>query len=277
MDRLREVKPLPAYRRLTGLTFGALLGLAFGLLPQLPNRIALPGIPLYQPPLGPMGNIALAVLGGALLGLISAWPEGSFGGIALASILSAILIAVGNLIQARPAGNQLMAVPIITIFLSFVLWGMLMPLIAAIRWGVNKLVAGHIDRTPIVTRLTVPALVVLAVGLVAASRLYRGEARFLLARTHALLQEGQAAAGAGALPEAFRAPDVGPFVERAKGDYTLAWERSNIERYRIPRPGKNFDNHSAVVARFKDGWNLVCLYVTPEDVPLCKGFEELPK
>jgi hypothetical protein len=277
MHALTEVKPLPAYRRLTGLAFGALLGLVFGLVSQIPNRIALPGIQLHQPPLGPTGNIALLVLGGALLGLISAWPEGSFAGIALAGIISAVAIVVGNLIQAKPSDNQLMLIPIITLFLSLGFWGMLVPLIAAIRWAVNKLVEGHIDRAPIMKRLTAPALVVLAVVLAGALQLYRAEARVLLARTHTLLQEGQAVASADLLPEALRAPDVGNFIERGKGDYTLVWEHSDIERYRIPRPGKNFDDHSVVVARFENGWNLVCLYVTPEDVPLCKGFEELPR
>ena len=47
-----NVMSIHNYRRLTGLLFGAGLGLMFGLTSQLTNRILLPGIPLYQPPLG---------------------------------------------------------------------------------------------------------------------------------------------------------------------------------------------------------------------------------
>ena len=42
--------------RVFGLALGALLGLVYGLTSQTINRIILPGIPLYQPPLGPAGN-----------------------------------------------------------------------------------------------------------------------------------------------------------------------------------------------------------------------------
>ena len=82
---------------------------------------------------------------------------------------------------------------------------------------------------------------------------------------------------AAGLPPALRDLENGPFLEKGQGAYELAWERQRIERYRIPRPAKNFDYHSVVVARFRNGWNLVCLYVAPDIAPLCRGFEELPR
>jgi len=63
------------YRRWAGLILGALIGLAFGGVSQAVNLLFLPGIPLYQPPFGPDGNLLLALLTGALLGLICAWVE----------------------------------------------------------------------------------------------------------------------------------------------------------------------------------------------------------
>ena len=265
------------YRRLTGLALGAALGLSYGLMSQFLNRIMLPGVPLYQPPLGPIGNFAVCILGGALLGLCTAWREDSVIGTIIISAIAAVLIVGDSLLQARPASSQMMATVINLVFVALPFWGMLVPVIAALRWGVNKLVEGHHDRTRIRSRLPVPVVLVLVVGLVGALSFYRGEARSLLAQTDALLRAGQAASSTGTLPAPLQAPGVGPFIERGQTPYTLAWEQRGIERYRIPRPTENFDNHSLVVARFKNGWNLVCLYVTPEDAPICREFEELPQ
>ena len=265
------------YRRLTGLLFGAGLGLMFGLTSQLTNRMLLPGIPLHQPPLGPLGNVLLSLLAGALLGVISAWPESSIHGTFIASAVSAVVILAGNFAVAAPSGNTLTAVLLTGIFLVLPFWAMLVPLIAALRWGVNKLVDAHADHLPIRAHLTVPILLFLAVGLVGSLTHYRAEARLLISQTHVMLQESQHVANADALTPSLRVPEVGPFLEKGQGAYELSWERQRIERFRIPRPGKNFDYHSVVVARFRNGRNLVCLYIAPEIAPLCKGFEELPR
>ncbi len=249
------------YRRLTGLLFGAGLGLAFGLTSQLTNRLLLPGVPLYQPPLGPLVNMLLSLITGALLGVISAWPESSIQGTFVASAVSALVIVAGNFALARPSGNTLVAILLTGIFLVLPFWAMLVPLIAALRWGVNKLVDAHDEHLPIRSRIAVPILLILAVGVVGYLFHYRTDARLLLTQTHALLQESQAAVNADALPASLRDLEDGPFLEKGRDAYELSWERQRIERFRIPRPGKNFDYHSVVVARFKSGWNLVCLYV----------------
>lgn len=265
------------YRRLTGLRFGAGLGLMFGLTSLLTNPILLPGIPLYQPPLGPLGNIMLCVLTGALLGVISAWPEGSIQGTFIASAISALVIVAGNFALAAPSGNTIVAILLTGFFLVLPFWAMLVPLIAALRWGVNKLVEAHADRLPIRSHITIPTLLLPAVGLVGSLSHYRADARQLLAQTGAWLQESQRAVNADALPPSLRVPEVGSFLEKGRGAYGLSWEHQRIERFGIPRPGKNFDCHSVVVARFASGWNLVCLYIASDIAPLCKGFEELPR
>ena len=265
------------YRRLTGLLFGAGLGLMFGLTSQLTNRILLPGIPLYQPPLGPLGNILASVLAGALLGVLCAWPQSSINGTFIASAVAALTLLTGNALLAEPGRSTLGTRLLTSIVLLLPFWALLAILIAALRWGVNKLVDAHADHLPLRARVTVPAVLLLAVGLIGALPTYRGEARMLLARTHALLREGQAAESAEALPAPLRVPAVGVFLEAGRVPYALSWQQQGIEKYRIARPIENFDNHSAVVARFKNDWNLVCLYITPERPPLCQAFEELPK
>jgi hypothetical protein len=265
------------YRRLTGLLFGAGLGLMFGLTSQLINRILLPGVPLYQPPLGPLGNILASLLTGALLGALCAWPQSSINGTFIASAFAAAVILVGNAVLAEPGRSTLGMRLITSIVLILPFWALLAILIAALRWGVNKLVDAHADHLPLRARVTVPAVLLLVVALIGVLPTYRGETRTLLAHTHALLREGQAAASVEALPAPLRVPAVGAFLEAGRVPYALSWQQQGIEKYRIARPIENFDSHSVVVARFKNDWNLVCLYITPERPPLCQAFEELPK
>lgn len=266
--------PNPGYRRLTGLALGAALGLTYGLAAQWLDRALLPGVPLYQPPLGPAGNLALITLGSALLGLICAGPLESVAGIFLASAVSAAGLLIFTFISARLSGNQLTAVLMTSFVLALPFWGMLVPLLAVLRWGVNRLDEGRRDRTRLPARVSAPLLLILLAAAAGVLTIYRPEARTLLVKTDALLKTAQSAE---ALPESLRALEGGSFIARGRGPYQLAWEQRHIERYHIPRPGRNFDNHSAVVARFADGWNLVCLYITPDEPPLCKGFEELPQ
>jgi hypothetical protein len=265
------------YRRLTGLLFGAALGLTFGLTSQLINRLLLPGVPLYQPPLGPLGNILASLLAGGLLGAICAWPESSISGTFIASAFAAAAILVGNAVLTEPGRSTLGMRLLTSIVLVLPFWALLALLIATLRWAVNKLVDAHADHLPIRARVTVPVVLLLIAGLVGAVPTYRSEARTLLTRMHAMLREGQAAASVEALPAPLRAPEVGVFLEAGRVPYTLSWQQQGIEKYRIARPIENFDSHSVVVARFKNNWNLVCLYLTPEHPPLCQAFEELPK
>ncbi len=95
--------------------------------------------------------------------------------------------------------------------------------------------------------------------------------RDLLRRTDAMLEAARATRDTP--------PALGPveqFAAHRDEPYRLSWEGSDIERFRIPRPGRNFDQHSAVIARFASGWSLVCVYITPEEPPLCRGFDVLP-
>lgn len=268
--------PNDANRRLTGLALGGGLGLIYGLTSQLINRAFLPGVPLYQPPGGPAGNIALSAAAGAGLGLICAWPLGSIPGIFLASALSAAVIVIGSFIEARVSGNVLVAAAVTGVFLALPFWAMLVPLLTALRWGVNRLDEAQRDAVRLSARVPAPLILALLVAAAGALSLYRLEARDLLARTHHLLQVAQDATTVEGLPQPLRAPDVAGFIEHGRGPYQLAWERERIARYRIPRPGRNFDEHSVVVARFANGWNLGCLYIAPDEMPFCKGFEELP-
>lgn len=273
MITLQFSPPDDRYRRWTGLVLGGLLGLTYGIVAQFINRVAMPAVPLYQPPYGAVGNSALYALGGGILGMICAWPLGSVQGTFLASAVSAAIIVIGSFIEAGLSETVLAAVAVTGIFLALPFWGMLVPILGALRWGVNGLEEAHRDRLPWSARLLKPALLIVGVGLVGALNLYRSDARILLIKTNALLQQAQAGEE---LPGPLRDMADNGFQARGAGQFQLSWEHRDIERYRIARPGRNLDDHSVVVARFADGWNLVCLYVALDEPPLCRGFDQLP-
>ena len=87
-----------------------------------------------------------------------------------------------------------------------------------------------------------------------------------------LLQEGLSARNADALPAPLRGAEVENFAGQARGPYTLEWTRTNLNRFRIPLPGRNFDSHAVVVARLANGWQVACLFVTPTEPPECKSY-----
>jgi hypothetical protein len=276
MQSLRISQPNIAYRRLAGLLLGGTVGLGYGMVSQGINRLILPGVPLYQPPYNATGNAIACLAGGALLGLICSWPQGSVQGTFLASAVSALAIVIGSFISAGMTRQVLVTAAVTGIFLALPFWGMLVPVLAALRWAVDHLEESHRDRLHWGLRVVRSVLLILIAGLIGLHTRYPAEARRLLIDTHAWLQQAQQVTAEPGLPAWLAAPDVGGFVQRGRGSYELSWEKRDLERYRIPRPGRNFNNHSAVIAHFAGGWNLVCIYITAEEPPLCKGFDHLP-
>ena len=271
MSQLQISLPNDYYRRMTGLVVGALLGLVFGLVSQLGDPLALPGVPLYTPPFGPGGNIVMYTLGAALLGVLVAWPMSGIKGTFLVAAGSAAVIIIVSLLAARDFGGNLLVHGIMGIFLALPFWGMLVPIFGALRWVIGHQEEAQRDLQPWWRRVPGPLALLVAVGLVATTALYPSEGRDLLERTHAMLEAAQAT---GNIPPALSSVDQ--FAAHRTAPYQLSWESQSIERFRIPRPGRNFDRHSAVIAHYKSGWSLVCIYVTAEEPPLCQGFDVLP-
>ncbi len=119
-----------------GILLGAALGLAYGLVSQFINRIALPGIPLYQPPAGPFVNTLLSTLMGAGLGAITCYPASAalgilFGGLAsLVGILIYMLIRLGGL----GFGGALISSVIFSVPMAW----LTIPLLALLRWVAER-------------------------------------------------------------------------------------------------------------------------------------------
>jgi len=264
------------YRRWAGLILGALIGLAFGSVSQGVNPLLLPGIPLYQPPFGPIGNSLLALLTGALLGLICAWVEPSIPGILLSAGTGAALA----LIVAMNIGRTpLFVLPVTAIGVTF-LWlpftGMFFPVMALFRTTINKLTDSRNERLTLPARGWQPLLLMIGAGALGSTLILTLPAQTVMAHHQQMLTEGLAAPSTDELPAPLRGKDVADFLTNASQNYQLAWENKNLTVYAIPRPAGPEHEISAVIARFDNGWNVVCLYPNPQAEPRCRSFDELP-
>jgi hypothetical protein len=261
-----------APRRVFGLALGAVLGLVYGLTSQTINLIILPGIPLYQPPLGPAGNALLIAALGALLGMVAAWPVGSIAGIFAASTVAAGLLAFVSFLSVRLTEKNSSGMIVAALFILLPLIGLLAPLLGVFRWVVNKEMGARREAASTWRHLRAPLALIAVFAVIGTFSLFSPEARQELIAMDRLLRDGLAARSADALPAALRTEDVGDFARQAEESYTLEWTQRNLNRFRIPRPGRNFDNHAVVLARFADGWQLACLFVTPTEPPECKSY-----
>ncbi|HSF81005.1 MAG TPA: hypothetical protein VLA49_07210 [Anaerolineales bacterium] len=263
-----------AYRRWFGALLGVGLGLCYGLVSQYINRLALPGIPIYQPPLGPLGNTLLWMGAIGLFALMGAWhAEGAIGMYAGGG-LGAVMIMILTLTSGMISMDRLQLRIFILLLILIPLGGLLTILAGLLRWVVNREVEGRIDRTGLVVRAWVPLSLLALVGLIGSTARYPDWGKAEVRRMADMLQAGLQTTQTAALPEPLQSVRVGNFLDQAKGSYTLAWENQEINRFAIPRGSSKRDwEESAVIARFANDWSLVCIYPDAEAEPACKGFE----
>jgi len=272
MNRIFPVVPdVPAeadcYRRLVGFLLGFALGLTYTLVSQGINHLLLPGMPLYQPPLGLWGNIGLGALWGGVLGLICAWPYSTAVGIVLATVVSVVVQVTRNLVGIDESMGRLL---IVAIVLNLPMAFLIAPAMAALRLATNRLVATRGRHVPVGKRLRGPILLLAIVAILSVFSLYTTKARTLLVRMNEMLQ---ASLVAGSPPEGLRLVENGDFpIGEA---YTLEWTETDLDRFIELRPATNYSEHSAVIARFDNGHTLVCLYPNARAVPNC-WFRDVP-
>lgn len=265
-------KPRAAGLRLSGLVLGALAGLAYGLLSQSINEMLLPGIPLAHYPFGPFGNCALAMVVGALVGIVCGWPLGSING-ALAGALAITValevrgVIINNLGIAQIATLDFAAV---TLAGAAVVFFFAIPVGMLLRWAIDSQFE---SRRPALSwaRLKGPlALAALACG-TGALAYYPADTRQALRDMNALIQQGLKAATVATLPGPLRNENkVIDFMLSASPRYTL--EESDDPVLRRGLGWLSRVNSVIIVARFEGGWTLVCLH-EPRDAPLeCRSF-----
>lgn len=269
--------PYPSYRKWFGLGLVTLSSLVYGLVSQTINHIFMPGIPLYQPPFGALGNILMALLIGASLGILVAWAD--TGGIAVlwGSLLCALFVSIATLFTGQNQNavfwHKLVAVAIIFVPTA----AALAPLLIVFRWAIGREEENYrnaskgFPSSPF-RRYALPAGLVLLAGGLGLFSLLNDLGRAALPRMDQLIQLGRQAQNIESLPAPLRPPDVKLFSAQASGPYTLQWDKDDQNQFSIPRPaGSSFDQ-STVIARFDSGYLLVCMFPGKTGLPSCRDF-----
>lgn len=267
----------PSYRRKWGFFLGLATALTFTLVSQGINFLVMPGVPLFLPPFGALGNVILGVVLGVVIGLVAAWPDNFFIGVLLSSMLGWLAVSVASMLTGqmeqqaavnRAAALVLILVPIV---------GFFVPLMAFFRWIVVREEKASIEQqrmgTPWQsTRLILPLVLLLIAGWLGRFNLYPPRGQNAVTRMHQMLQT---ASGSQELPGPLSSPNVPNFREKASQNYTMRWDPDERNRFAIPRPSGN-DPASAVITNFDNGWMLVCIFTSPDRPPNCRGFDRPP-
>jgi hypothetical protein len=262
------------YRRLIGVLLGAGIGLTYGLVSQIINYIALPGIHFYQPPLGTVGNTVLCVFVGASLGLVNAWLSDAVASTFLGSATGALMITISSLLAGGLDLDVIFSKAAMTAFIFLPIAAVLVPLLALHRWATNKEIEARIDSIPAQRRVLAPLALLILAGIVGAFSLYPARARIVISRMNTMLQTGITTSDVSGLPTPLQSDRVGGFLQQAQGSYTLEWDNTDINRFAIPRRMVERPDESVVIARFENGWMLVCLFPNADAEPSCKGFDD---
>ena len=255
------------YRRAAGALIGMMFGFAYALVSQGINRLALPGIPLYQPPLGPAGNILLGLLAGAGLGLLCAWPASAAKGILLGGAASAAAIFAFTLLRMGAGAASTLVGLVLSAPVAWVsVLGM-----AVVRWLVDRQVEARRESAPLLRRLRLPLILAGIAGFAAIFVLFSADARLELRRTHDMIQAGLAAGDAASLPAPLQASSVTKFPT-GRSPYTLEWTNVELDRFIELRPAANYDQQAVVIARFENGLMLACIFTAPRATPSCGSY-----
>ena len=121
--------------------------------------------------------------------------------------------------------------------------------------------------------LILPVVLVLVAGLLGFTQQYPAYGDTVMLRMRGLIQEGLNSRTPEELPASLRPPHVNLFLDQAKGSYTLQWDKDQGNRYALPRFSGSIPD-SVVIARFENGYLLVCVFTTPDHPDTCKDFHE---
>lgn len=271
----------PPYRRTWGLFLGLATAMAFALVSQLINIIVMPGVPLFLPPFGAVGNVLISVLLGTVIGLLAAWPDNFFIGVVLSSLVAWLAVSVASIFTGQVDSQTLMNRIAALILILVPIVGFFVPFMAFFRWIVMREENSKIEQERLgtpwkATRLILPALLLIAAGWLGYFNLYPPRGQNAATRMHQIIQQGQQAASDNAIPGPLLPPNVNGFREKGAGKYTMRWDPDESNRYNIPRPSGN-DPASAVITNFENGWLLVCIFTSPDRPPNCRGFDSPPR
>ncbi len=263
-------------RRISGLVFGSLMGLSYGLASQVINQVILPGVPLYQPPPGRFAAILLATLGGGLLGLLACWPQEAITGVINSGLAGALVATLQGLERSGTAEFANRLIVMVITFLPRAL--LFIPIGGFARW------AGSLWLEPSSRTLTkwqsrgASAAIVVGAGVLGMLNMYSGEVRQALTSMNILIQSGMDTLQTASSPQALPAPllEVEDFVKKANGAYVLDWNPDTDQLPAARPPASYMDRVALIEARFETGFHFGCVFYPRGSTPICRAMPALP-
>lgn len=252
-------------RRMYGFFLGIAFGLPYSLITQFINIWMLPGIPLFDLPIGRTASVILTTLAMGITALAVAWDEESFWGLMGSSLF---LVFAGSL-QAYINTGSSQAVPSFFLFLFTFLPRLIiyLPLAFAFRWMLGIL-EGNAAGSGLMRFLKVTAVILTLAIVGGRFSMLVPEARESLQDMNALVAEGMSAA---ANKEDLPVPliPVDGFPTYAKGAYTLEWS-SDVDRLPVTRPVAGYGiTESLIIVRFENDYQFGCVFTPPSPSPKC--------
>ncbi len=254
-------------RRIYGFIIGLAFGLPYVIASEFINLWMLPGIPLFELPLGHVTTVVLTSIFMGVLGLIVVWSEESIWGI----LSGAFFIVLMGSIQAYINSGLTQGVNAFFLFLFTFLPRIViyLPLAFFFRWAVNNFDQSSPDlvRGP-AHAVTVTIALLFFVGSGGWFSMLIPEARLALQDANALVLEGMTALENGEdLPEPFILLDGFPIY--AKGHYTLEWS-SDVDSLSVGKSSTPVGvTESLIIVRFENTYQFGCVYTSPSHIPKC--------
>lgn len=254
-------------RRIYGFIVGIAFGLPYSYISQFINVWMLPGVPLFELPIGRVTTTILAALALGALGVIVAWDEESFWGLIGGSLFLVVLGSAQAYINS--GGSQAVTSFFLFLFTFLPRLIIYLPLAFLFRWALNNL-DNSVPGYPRGLRRPLKVIIVLLTFAVIGGRfsILAPEARQALQDGNALVLEGMSARDSGSeLPEPLQVVDG--FSTFAKGSYTLEWS-SDVDSLPVTRPMADFGvTESLILVHFENDYLFGCAFTPPSRVPKC--------
>ena len=265
------------YRRWVGVIAGAAVGLAYGLAAQLVNRLGT-GAPLYQPPLGPLGNALLIACIGALIGLATAWPAKSMTGILLGAMAGMALLQLRSWVlpDTMAVFEQMGFVSNLVFDLIALPFAFLiaLPISLVLRWLVADLCDQRGHSILSWRRLRLPVLILAVMVFLGTWASFPRTVRETIRAMNGLMEAGMAATSPSQVPEPLRTGVGRGLLNEGIGAYQLEWD-AGVSKLSVgdngvatlSQPGSPI----TIRARFENGYSISCRYTPPGAIPICRA------
>jgi hypothetical protein len=274
--RQRPDPPTPKERAAVGIVAGMLMGLAYGLVSENINQYFMPGIPLAHPPLGLIGNLIFNILAGGVIGYLAGRPAHAITGIIASTVGIMVLLTLLILfaVTQQSVNTGQLTVNLLTLILAFSPMPIALPVIILLRWSID-LQHEHKGRPIYIIARSGPILATLIIAAAAGYfSLYSVEQRNTVIAMNKLLQQALSSGSQAELPLALGdSSEVKAFRQNASSDYTLELS-SNRDLLANIESESGWPLHSLVIAKFDNGWVVLCGFPTDLKRPQCMNQQD---